>query len=194
MRRVYDFVGICFCLCSHLSLSSPLLLGHPPLHGASPLWPGWREESAGPAFLSASSFHLACLFSKQIFLFIYPRDSLWRSSLALPRFFPSSLSIFLLCRGLSLSSCLVFVARLQHLPTLFQRLWKKGNRECGLLMWQTHSDMHKAYSLRKIATDCMALRGQVTDWIKIKHLWKHWSGIKVIQNKSTTKRDFWSLE
>lgn len=35
----------------------------------------------------------------------------------------SILSIFLLCRGLSLSSCLVLVARLQHyLPTLFQRL------------------------------------------------------------------------
>lgn len=85
-RRVFGFVGICFCLCSHLSLSSPLLLGHPPLRGASPLWPGWREESAA-AFLSASSFHLACLFSKQVLLFIYPRDSLWRSSLALPRIF-----------------------------------------------------------------------------------------------------------
>lgn len=107
MKRVYGFVGICFCLCFHLSLSSPLLLGHPPLHGASPLWPGWREESAGPAFLSASSFHLACLFSKQIFLFIYPRDSLWRSSLALPRFFsffplyfpplPGPLSLILSC-------------------------------------------------------------------------------------------------
>lgn len=102
MRRVYDFVGICFCLCSHLSLSSPLLLGHPPLHGASPLWPGWREESAGPAFLSASSFHLACLFSKQIFLFIYPRDSLWRSSLALPRFFLLP-SLFSSSAGASLS-------------------------------------------------------------------------------------------
>ncbi len=80
-------MGICFCLCSHLSLSSPLLLGHLPLHDASPLWPGWREESADPAFLSASSFHLACLFSKQVFLFIYPRVSLWRSLLALPCFF-----------------------------------------------------------------------------------------------------------
>lgn len=60
-------VGICFCLCSHLSLSSPLLRGHPLLRVASPLWPGWREESAS---LSASSFHLACLSSKQI-LFIY---------------------------------------------------------------------------------------------------------------------------
>lgn len=94
-RRVFGFVGICFCLCFHLSLSSPLLLGHPPLRDASPLWPGWREESAGPAFLSASSFHLACLFSKQVFLFIYPRDSLWRSSLAVPRFFVSSSPSFL---------------------------------------------------------------------------------------------------
>lgn len=80
-------MGICSCLCSHLSLSSLLLLGHPRLHDASPLWPGWREENAGPAFLSASSFHLACLFSKQVFLFIYPRDSAWCSSLALPCFF-----------------------------------------------------------------------------------------------------------
>lgn len=138
-RRVLGFVGICFCLCSHPSLSSPLLLGHPPLRDASPLWPGWREESAGPAFLLASSFHLACPFSKQVFLFIYPRDSLWRSSPALPRFFfvfplLSILSIFLLCQGLSLSSCLVFDARLRHLPTLFQRLRANIVPQCDSLL------------------------------------------------------------
>lgn len=100
-------MGICFCFCFHPNLSSPLLLGHPPLRGASPLWPEWREESAGPAFLSASSFHLACLFSKQVFLFIYSRDSLWRSSLALPRFCSSSpsflFSLFSSSAGASLS-------------------------------------------------------------------------------------------
>lgn len=125
-------MGICFCLCSHLSLFSLLLLGHLQLHDASPLWPEWREESAGPASLSASSFHLVCLYSKQLLLFIYPRDSPRCSSLALPWFFfllpPPFLSIFLLCRSLSLSSCLVFVARLRHLPTLFHRLGANGQQ------------------------------------------------------------------
>lgn len=94
MRGVFGFVGICFYLCSHLSLSSPLLQGHPLLRDASPLWPGWREASAGPAFLSASSFHLACLFSKQVVLFIYPRAVLWPSFL---------LSLFPYSEGASLA-------------------------------------------------------------------------------------------
>lgn len=49
----------CFGLCSHPSPSFPRLLRHPLLRGALPLWLWSREESAGPAFLLASSFHVA---------------------------------------------------------------------------------------------------------------------------------------
>lgn len=99
-------MGICFCLCSHLSLFSLLLLGHLQLHDAYPLWPEWREESAGPASLSASSFHLVCLYSKQLLLFIYPRDSLRCSSLVLGCFyfcFPLLSFLFFSSVGASLS-------------------------------------------------------------------------------------------
>lgn len=129
-RRRSGFEAICFCLCSRLSLSSPLLRGHPPLHDASLLWPAWRGESVGPAFLSASSFHLAfLLLQTSLFIYLFPRFSLaflycsasFFAFLLLPPL-PSFLSIFLFCQGLSLSSCLVSAARLRHLPTLFQRL------------------------------------------------------------------------
>lgn len=59
-------------LCSHPSLFSLLHLRHLQRHAAYPLWPGWREEIAGPAFLTVSSFHLLGLFplNYSIYLFI----------------------------------------------------------------------------------------------------------------------------
>lgn len=72
---MFGFVETCFCLCSHLSLSSRRLLGCPPLLGASPLWPEWREESVGPASLSASSFHVAFL-QTNCFIYLSQRFSL----------------------------------------------------------------------------------------------------------------------
>lgn len=67
-RKRFGYVEIGFCLCFHLSLSFRLCPGCPLHHVASPLWPGSKEESAGPVSLSASSFHLAP--TKQFYLFI----------------------------------------------------------------------------------------------------------------------------
>lgn len=164
-------MGICFCLCSHLSLSSPLLLGHPPLRGASPLWPGWREESAGPAFLSASSFHQACLFSKQVFLFIYPRDSLWRSSLSLPRFFFFPLfysSLFSSSVRASLSHpVLSWLHDFSTCPPYSRDSERKGT---GTVGYSCSKHIQTCTKPIHYTTNCMTLRGKATDSIKIKDL------------------------
>lgn len=122
--------GVRFCGDLLLSLFSSESLFSPP-SGASPAprrFPPLARVEGGerrPCFLIGFIFSSSLPFLQtSLFIYLSQRYSLaFQSCSAL--FFFSLLPIlfsFLLCQGLSLSSCLVFVARLRHLPTLFQRL------------------------------------------------------------------------
>lgn len=115
--------GFWFCGDLLLSLFSSESLFSPP-SGASPTprrFPPLARVDGGerrPCFFIG--FIFSCSFSslpnKSFYLFI--PEILLGVPLLLCLFvfsLPSFLSIFLLCRGLSLSSCLVFVSRLAHL-------------------------------------------------------------------------------
>lgn len=122
-----------FCGDLLLLLFSSESLFSPP-SGASPAprrFPPLARVEGGerrPCFFIGFIFSSSLPFLQtSLFIYLSQRFSLaFLSCSALFLFFVfpllSILSIFLLCRGLSLSSCLVFVARLRHLPTLFQRL------------------------------------------------------------------------
>lgn len=162
-RRGFGFAETCFGLCSHLSLSSPRLLGHPPLRGASPLWPEWRKESAGPAFLSASSF-------LQTNLFIYLSK---RFSLALPCFFYSSpsflFSLFSSSAGASLSHpVLSSLLNFSTCPPYSRGSERKGTGSVGYSCGKHFQTCTKLNSLHKIATNCIVF-GRKSE-SKSKHL------------------------
>lgn len=86
---------------------------------------------------------------------MYPRDSLW---LCLVSYSSSSFIFSLFSSSAGASLFHPVLSRLLNLPTFFQRLWKKRNRECGLLVWQKLKVKHKAYSPHKRATNYIVFR------------------------------------
>lgn len=115
--------GVRFCGDLLLSLFSSESLFSPPskVSPAPRRFPPLARVEGGERFFIGFIFSSSSFFSKQLFYLFIPEILL---DVPLLRYFLllSFHSIFFLCQALSLSSCLVFVARLRHLPTLFQRL------------------------------------------------------------------------
>lgn len=125
------FLGdLLLSLCSSESLFSPPSGVSPAPRRFPPLARvegGERRPCFFIGFIFSSSFSFPPFFLQtNLFIYLSQRFSLAFLTVRLVFFSRSPsfpfFSIFLLCRGLSLSSCLVFVLRLRHFPTLFQRL------------------------------------------------------------------------